>query len=61
VLGRGTAATYTRRPLETWAGLGRQVHVTLVAGEDHAMPRDPAAGELAAVLSMAAGAAEAAR
>jgi hypothetical protein len=54
VLGQGTAATYTRRPSATWAGLGREVEVILVPGEDHAMPREPAALDLAAALSRAA-------
>jgi thioesterase domain-containing protein len=57
VLGRGTAATYTRRPGATWAGLGREVEVVLVPGDDHAMPREPAAHDLAAALSRGAAAA----
>lgn len=50
VLGRSSAATYTRRPDVAWRRLGRTVEVTVIPGDDHAMLVGDGAAELARAL-----------
>ena len=50
ILGRGSAAVYTRSPEAAWRGIGRATELTLLPGDDHAMLVGEGARDLARIL-----------